>query len=74
MPLIGLIGWQLDQQADMALKARQDSTRQHVEITHGIVVRAHAQEASGKLGREQAQQLARESLATQLTRARRGLR
>ncbi len=64
LPLLGLLAWQLDNQAALSLKARQDSTRQHVEIAHGIVVWAHAQEAAGKLDRAQAQRLARETLAS----------
>jgi methyl-accepting chemotaxis protein len=63
LPLLGLIGWQLMQQAELSLQARKDSTRQHVEIAHGIVVWAHAQEASGKMDRAQAQQLARGAIA-----------
>mgnify|MGYP006200636425 CR=1 FL=1 len=50
---------------------------QHVEIAHGIVVWAHAQETSGKLDRAQAQgkrpwcvQVARQPLAAQLHQAR----
>ncbi len=62
-PLLGLIGWQLATQAEQAMQSRQNSTRQHVEIAHGIVVWAHAQEAAGKLDREQAQRLAREAIA-----------
>ncbi len=63
VPLLGLIGWQLMHQADESLKARQDSTRQHVEIAHGIVAWAHAQETSGRMDRAQAQQLARGAIA-----------
>ncbi len=63
VPLLGLIGWQLMHQADLSLQARQDSTRQHVEIAHGIVVWAHAQETSGRMDRAQAQQLARGAIA-----------
>ncbi|TXC65118.1 HAMP domain-containing protein [Piscinibacter aquaticus] len=63
VPLLGLIGWQLMHQAELSLQARQDSTRQHVEIAHGIVVWAHAQETSGKMDRAQAQQLARSAIA-----------
>ncbi len=63
VPLLGLIGWQLMHQAELSLQARQDSTRQHVEVAHGIVVWAHAQETSGKMDRAQAQQLARSAIA-----------
>ena len=64
LPLLGLLGWQLKTQAEQSLHARQDSTRQHVEVAHGIVVWAHAQETSGKLDRAQAQQLARQAIAS----------
>ncbi len=64
VPLLGLLGVQLKNQADLALRAREDATRQHVEIAHGIVVWAHAQEAAGKLDRAAAQRLAREAIAS----------
>ncbi len=64
VPLLGLIGWQLMQQTELSLQARQDSTRQHVEIAHGIVVWAHSQETSGRMDRAQAQQLARSAIAS----------
>ena len=62
-PLLGLVGWQLATQAEQAMQSRRDATRQHVEIAHGLVVWAHAQEAAGKLDREQAQRLARDAIA-----------
>ena len=46
VPLLGLIGWQLMHQADLSLQARQDSTRQHVEIAHGILEAARGIEWS----------------------------
>ena len=49
VPLLGLIAWQLMHQAELTMQARADATRQHVEIAHGIVVGAHAQETSGLL-------------------------
>jgi len=64
VPLLGLLGWQIQHQADLSLQARQDSTRQHVEIAHGVVAWAQAQEAAGRMSRAQAQQLARDTLAT----------
>ena len=58
-----LVIWLVRAQADDALQSRMNATRQHVEVAHGIVVWAHAQEASGKLTREQAQKLARDAIA-----------
>ena len=55
--------WLLYTQAETALQARMDATRQHVEVAHGVLLWAHAQEAGGKMPREQAQQLARQVIA-----------
>jgi methyl-accepting chemotaxis protein len=63
LPLLGLVGWQFQAQASDALQARQDATRQHVEIAHGILAAAQSQEAAGKLTHEQAQWLARQTIA-----------
>jgi methyl-accepting chemotaxis protein len=63
LPLLGLLGWQFQTQASDALQSRQDATRQHVEIAHGILAAAQAQEVAGKLTREQAQQLARQTIS-----------
>jgi methyl-accepting chemotaxis protein len=63
LPMLALLGWLLKTQTDQAMQARMDATRQHVEIAHGILAWAHAQESAGKLSREQAQQLARQSIA-----------
>ena len=63
VPLLGLLAWVLKSESDQAMQARMDATRQHVEIAHGIVVWAHAQEISGKMTREQAQLLARTSIS-----------
>ena len=64
LPLLGLLAWQLKTQSDQAMQSRMDATRQHVEIAHGIIAWAHAQEAAGKMPREAAQQLARQAVAT----------
>ena len=40
------------------MQVRMDATRQHVEIAHGLIPGAPAQEAAGKMPREQAQQAA----------------
>ena len=58
LPLLGLVGWQLQAQADQAMQTRMDATRQHVEIAQGLLVWAHAQEIDGSLTRDQAQRLA----------------
>ena len=60
LPMVGLLGWQLKVQEATALQAREDATRQHVEVAHGLLAWAHAQESAGKLTREQAQALAKE--------------
>ena len=63
LPLLGLLGWQLKTGADEAMQSRMNATRQHVEVAHGVLKWAHAQETAGKLSREQAQQTARSMLA-----------
>ncbi|HPA91610.1 MAG TPA: cache domain-containing protein, partial [Quisquiliibacterium sp.] len=63
LPLLTLLGWQLAEQYDQSMQARKDATRQHVEVAHGILAWAHGMETAGTLTREQAQQLARQSLA-----------
>jgi methyl-accepting chemotaxis protein len=63
LPVLGLMAWQQVSAYGQALQARIDSTRQHVEIAHGLIVWAQAKEASGQLPRDQAQQLALQALA-----------
>jgi methyl-accepting chemotaxis protein len=58
VPMLALALWQLDTQSTQALQARKDATRQHVEVAHGVLAWAHAQETAGKLTRAQAQQAA----------------
>ena len=62
LPLIGLIAWQLVNQADLSMEARKDATRQHVEIAYGVLEAAHRQEVSGTLSREAAQALAKQTI------------
>jgi methyl-accepting chemotaxis protein len=57
-PLLGLLGWQLGQQAEQAMDAHRAAIRAHVEVVHGILAWAHAEEGAGRLSREQAQQTA----------------
>ena len=63
VPLIGLLGWQIKTQSEQAMQARMDATRQHVEIAHGLIAWAQAQEAAGKMTREQAQLLAKQAVS-----------
>jgi methyl-accepting chemotaxis protein len=63
VPMLSMLLWQLDNQASQALQARKDATRQHVEVAHGVLAWAQAQEAAGRLTREQAQQTALQAVA-----------
>ncbi len=63
LPVAVLLGWQLKLQFDQSMQARMDATRQHVEIAHGLIAWAHAQETGGRMTREQAQQVARDAVA-----------
>lgn len=63
IPLSGLIIWQLEQLSEQGLKFRRDSTRQNVQIAHGVLAAAHQQEVAGSLTRSQAQSLAKSTLA-----------
>jgi methyl-accepting chemotaxis protein len=62
LPMLALVGWLLKSETDSAMQARMDATRQHVEIAHGMLAWAYAQETSGKMPREQAQQLALQAI------------
>ncbi len=63
-PLLAVLGWQQVSEYRHGLQARMDATRQHVEVAHGVIAWAQALEARGQLPREQAQQMALQSLAT----------
>jgi methyl-accepting chemotaxis protein len=63
LPLLTLVGWLLSTLAHQALETRQTATRQHVEVAHGVLAWAHGKEQRGELSREQAQQLARSTVA-----------
>jgi methyl-accepting chemotaxis protein len=62
LPMLGLLGWLLKTQSDQALAARMDATRQQVALAHGLLGWAHAQQQSGSLTQDGAQQLARRML------------
>ena len=59
IPLLALIVWLEVHEDSRRLQDRQNATRQHVEVAHGVLVWAHEQETTGKLTRPQAQDLAK---------------
>ncbi|WP_254606964.1 methyl-accepting chemotaxis protein [Rhodoferax sp. BAB1] len=63
LPLLAMLGFQISNQYLKTMRDRETATRQHVEIAHGLLVWAQAQEQAGKLSREQAQELARDSVS-----------
>jgi methyl-accepting chemotaxis protein len=63
LPLVGLLVWMLAVESQRAMQARMDATRQHVEVAHGVIAWAHAQEAAGAMTRPQAQQTAMRAVA-----------
>ncbi len=64
LPMVVLIASQLHARYQQAMSARQDATRQHVEVAHGVLAWAHAQERAGAMTRDQAQRVARQAIAT----------
>ena len=63
VPMLALVGWLLQANYQQGMQSHMDATRQHVEIAHGVLAWAHAQEVSGQLPRKEAQQLALQSIA-----------
>ena len=63
VPMIGLMVWLLMDGSEASRQARMDGTRQHVEVAHGVLQWAHAQELAGTLSREQAQDTAIRAIA-----------
>ena len=63
LPFLGVLGWQEASEYDHLLEARMEATRQHVEVAHSLIRWAQAKEASGKLPRDQAQQMALQALS-----------
>ncbi len=61
-PMLALLAWALQEQHQQALQDRMHATRQHVEVAHGLLAWAQAQEAAGTLTRVQAQALARQAI------------
>lgn len=62
LPLLGALGWVLASGYHDILQARLDGTRQHVEIAHGLIKRAHDLQLKGVLSPEAAQQTALDEL------------
>ena len=62
LPMLGLLGWTLQKQAEQALQARHEALHQHVQMAHGLLAWAHSQETQGRLPRAQAQQLVLQAL------------
>ena len=63
LPLVLMLAFQISNQYSKTMRDRENATRQHVEIAHGLLVWAQAQEAAGRLSREQAQALARDAIS-----------
>lgn len=58
LPLLGLLGWRIEDQYAQSLQTRMAAIRQHVEIARGVLEWAQSQESQGHMTREQAQQVA----------------
>ncbi|OYU45840.1 MAG: chemotaxis protein [Burkholderiales bacterium PBB4] len=63
VPMLALVAWLMWNHTDAAMGDRMRSTRQHVEIAHGIVVWAHGRQTSGELSEELAQRLAKDAIS-----------
>jgi len=64
LPMLGLLGWTVQNQADQSLQARHEALLQQVQMAHGLLGWAYAQETQGRLPRAQAQQQALQALQT----------
>ena len=63
VPMLSTVGWLLWNGDQMAMADRQNATRQHVEVAHGVLAWAHGLETTGKATREQAQDMAKQAIA-----------
>ncbi len=63
LPVLGTLGWLLYDEENQLYRSRQDATRQHVEVAHGVLQWAYEQEKSGALTREQAQASAKAAVS-----------
>ena len=55
LPVLVLLAWLMHGQYREALDARMEGTRRHVEVAHGVLAWAYAEEAAGRMTRAQAQ-------------------
>ena len=55
LPVLVLLAWLMHGQYREALDARMEGTRRHVEVAHGVLAWAHAEETAGRMTRAQAQ-------------------
>lgn len=63
VPVLVTLAWLMYDEAGLMYKARQDATRQHVEVAYSVLEWAYSQEKSGALPREQAQAIAKTAVA-----------
>ncbi len=64
LALLAFAGWQMWESYQQGYEARKHATQNAVETAMGVVKWAQAQETSGKLSREAAQELAKSTLST----------
>ncbi|NLC36817.1 MAG: hypothetical protein GX772_10320, partial [Alcaligenaceae bacterium] len=62
IPLLVLIVWQLSARYNDAWEARMQATTHHVELAQGVLAHFHAQEVANVLTREEAQELAKNTI------------
>ncbi len=58
IPMLMLAGWQLRNTFDQSMQARQDATRQHVEVAHQVLVWAQGEVQAGRLNINEAKSTA----------------
>lgn len=63
IPFVALMGWQMKSQYEQTLVEREDAIRQHVEVASSMLSWAYEQEKTGRLSRQQAQDLAIQTVA-----------
>ena len=63
VPFMALMGWQMKSQYEQTLVEREDAIRQHVEVASSMLSWAYEQEKTGRLSRQQAQDLAIQTVA-----------
>jgi methyl-accepting chemotaxis protein len=62
LPLLAMVVVQSGAEYQREMQQRRDEVRRQVQVAHGLVAWAHAQQAAGRASREQAQASAREAL------------